>query len=89
MYSQFCSSQNTVSNKQAPRAENIQTTRSHERGLGMTLHTLRIVYICMDMNSIPARTKDSKTCRRRENEKICHHYHHSSLKESGNLKQNL
>lgn len=56
----------------------------------MTLDTLRIVYICMDMNSIPSRTKDSKTQRRRTNETICHHYyHHSSLKESGYLVQNL
>jgi len=56
----------------------------------MTLDTLRIVYICMDMNSIPSRTKDSKTQRRRTNETICHHYyHHSSLKESGHLVDNL
>ena len=56
----------------------------------MTLDILRIVYICMDMNSIPVRTKDSKTHRRRKNETICHHYyHHSSLKESGHLVQNL
>jgi len=87
---QFFSSQNTVSNKQAPTAEGIQTTCSHGRGLSMTLRTLSIVYMCMDMNSIPARTKDSKTYRRKENIKICRHYHrHSSLKESGNLVQNL
>jgi len=56
----------------------------------MTLDTLRIVYICMDMNSIPVRTKDSKTHRRRENETICYHYyHHSSLKESDHLVQKL
>jgi hypothetical protein len=56
----------------------------------MTLRTLSIVYMCMDMNSIPARTKDSNAYRRKENIKICRHYHrHSSLKESGNLVQNL
>ena len=90
MYSEFYSSQNIVSTKHAPTAEEIQNTRSHGRGLSTTLHALRIVYICMDMNSIPARAKDSKRNRRRENEKICHHHHHhSSHKESGNLVQDL